>query len=40
MLAMFDDTRADVMGQMNVTVHTGERSHELQVHVVRGFAEL
>ncbi len=38
-LAKADDTRADIMGQVSVTVRTGERSHKLQVHVVKGFAK-
>ncbi len=38
-LAMADETRADVMGQVSVTVRTAERTHELQVHVVKRFVK-
>ncbi len=38
-LAMVDETCADIMGQVSVTVHTGERSNKLQVHVVEGFTK-
>ena len=38
-LAMADETRADIMGQVSVTVHTGERSHNLDVHVGKGFTK-
>ncbi len=38
-LAMANEMHVKVVGQVSITVHAGERSHKLQVHMVKGFTK-